>query len=231
MKWGAVTIRDAVELKKEKEKGKCKNSAKPEIPKVSLKSENLRTVVPALWKVACAMSRTERESQSLLCRTSTWNGFQMKGVSPFDALWAISKCSLPFFNFCQCWLTFKSFSVLSCESIPLTLSSPIQCVHNCNSDKSHFIQMQQLSFCSSFLSQNFILFYFLNTVYRFVFFFALFVFVFNTVPKYESTWIDCWDFSLDTKTNVFPELTSLSYEVSHIPLDSSDNSHTCTLRG
>jgi len=37
-----------VELKKEKEKGKCKNSAKPEIPKVSLKSENLRTVVPAL---------------------------------------------------------------------------------------------------------------------------------------------------------------------------------------
>lgn len=124
------------------------------------------------------MSRTERESQSLLCRTSTWNGFQMKGVSPFDALWAISKCSLPFFNFCQCWLTFKSFSVLSCESIPLTLSSPIQCVHNCNSDKSHFIQMQQLSFCSSFLSQNFILFYFLNTVYRFVFFLlCLFLFL------------------------------------------------------
>lgn len=148
----------------------------------------------------------------------------MKGVSPFDALWAISKCSLPFFNFCQCWLTFKSSSVLSCESIPLTLSSPMQCVHNYNSDESHFIQMQQLSFCSSFLSQDFILLYFLNRICRFVFCFVSFVF--NTIPKYESIWIDFWDFSLDTKTNIFPEPKFLSNEVSHIPLDSSDKSQT-----
>lgn len=162
-----VTTWVAVQLQKEKEEGKGeRNKARTlqnqEYPKFLWNQTTWGYLFLPFEKWPVLPHIQERNPKVFFCvgLLHGMNGFQMKGVTPFDTLWAISDCSLPFFNFCQCWLTFKSFSVLSCERIPLTMSIPMQCAYNnYNSDKSHFIQMQQLSFYSSFLSQDFILFF------------------------------------------------------------------------
>jgi len=109
----------AAELEKEKEKGKkYKLLQKPEMPKVSLKSESLRAFVPSLWNMTYTMSQVEGETQVFrLCGTSTWNCLQKRGVheTSSSSFWCTVNYQWIFFvfffflNFCQCKLTFKSF--------------------------------------------------------------------------------------------------------------------------
>lgn len=108
----------AAELEKEKEKGKkYELLQKPEMPKVSLKSESLRAFVPSLWNMTCTMSQVEGETQVFrLCGTSTWNCLQKRGVheTSSSSFW----CTV---NYQWIFFVFFFFSTFVNASWPLNL--------------------------------------------------------------------------------------------------------------
>lgn len=118
-------------------------------------------------------------------------------LPPLDVLWATSRFSLSFFNFCKFRLAFKSFLFLfwAVKISPNTVFSDAV-IHDYNTDKSHLVQVQEraLCLCLSVLLISFPGFFSFKTVFKKTP---------NSSQVQEHSWIDCCDFRPDTKTSIF----------------------------